>query len=95
MSITLSTGGYDLIEDVIARSSARSFGNIVTGERRFGIAIDQWMAGMLADNKSAATVFFLNFREALGGAWHRESRGIRAIIPPVSPIGIGKFVREI
>jgi hypothetical protein len=33
------------------RSSADGFGNIVTDERWFGIAIDQWAARMLAHAK--------------------------------------------
>jgi hypothetical protein len=35
------------------RSSADGFGNIVTDERWFGIAIDQWAARSLADAKRA------------------------------------------
>lgn len=34
-------------------------------------------------------------REATLLFWPRECRGIRAIVSPVSPIGIGKFVCEI
>lgn len=45
-----------------------------------------------ANNKPTAIALFVDFRAALEGA---QCCGIRAVIPPVLPPGLGKFVCEI
>jgi hypothetical protein len=45
-----------------------------------------------ANDKLTVVALFVNFRAALEGA---QCCGIRAVIPPVLPPGLGKFVCEI